>query len=601
MKNVRTIAVLCLSGAALLLFSCGQRREKNGQVIERHVLGQVNRFDTFIRDSLQPAIQNGRTGPAAVQRLFLRARLLYKRFEWAAEYFAGSTTLFVNGPPVQEVSVNGPLVQAFKPAGLQVIEGYLFPRYDTAGRSALLPLLQQLRSDCEAYRAYFTHIPIADWQIFDAAKAEMFRVLTLGITGFDNPLTLHSMDESAMALESLRAVLAFYTAPADTAGLLHRIGGAVAYLRQHPDFDAFDRAAFITRYGNPVSAGIVGLEQRLHIPRIRYNRLLRQETPTLFDSGAFNVNAYAPGPEYETTRQRIALGKKLFYDAALSGNGKRSCASCHQPDKAFTDGVVKNRDIDGQGFIRRNTPTLLNAALQPALFYDLRSPTLEAQVEDVMHNKTEMHGSLVRTAQRIRQDTAYRKLMEAAYPERRGTGVDTFEVMNALASYVRSLTRLNSRFDDYMRGDTLALSRREINGFNLFMGKAKCATCHYMPLFNGTLPPKYIYSDAEVIGVPADSSGTTLDADRGWYDVVGLDAFRHAFKTPTVRNAARTAPYMHNGVFSTLEEVMDFYNKGGGQGKGLRVDNQTLSPEALHLSDTETADIIAFMKSLDSR
>jgi cytochrome c peroxidase len=147
----------------------------------------------------------------------------------------------------------------------------------------------------------------------------------------------------------------------------------------------------------------------------------------------------------------------------------------------------------------------------------------------------------------------------------------------------------------------MAMNQEEINGFNLFMGKTKCATCHYMPLFNGTFPPRYIFVESEVIGVPHSMANTTIDDDMGRYDILHTGAFRHAFKITTVRNAARTAPYMHNGVFKTLQQVMDFYNKGGGIGLGFKIDNQTLPAEKLDLTQKEQDDVIAFVKSLNSK
>jgi cytochrome c peroxidase len=133
------------------------------------------------------------------------------------------------------------------------------------------------------------------------------------------------------------------------------------------------------------------------------------------------------------------------------------------------------------------------------------------------------------------------------------------------------------------------------------MGKAKCATCHYMPLFNGAFPPRYMLAESEVIGVPRSMAKTTIDDDMGRYDILHTNAFKHAFKITTVRNASRTAPYMHNGVFKTLEQVMDFYNEGGGVGLGFPIDNQTLPSDKLHLTDKEQKDVIAFIKSLDSK
>jgi cytochrome c peroxidase len=173
--------------------------------------------------------------------------------------------------------------------------------------------------------------------------------------------------------------------------------------------------------------------------------------------------------------------------------------------------------------------------------------------------------------------------------------------MNAIGSYVRSLVFLNSRFDEYMRGNRNAMNTAEINGFNLFMGKAKCATCHYMPLFNGAFPPRYMKTEAEVIGVPVSAAKNEIDDDLGRYAIVKVASLKHAFKTPTVRNATRTAPYMHNGVFDSLEQVLDFYNKGGGVGLGMKIDNQTLPFNKLGLTKKETDDIIAFIRTLDSR
>ncbi len=188
-----------------------------------------------------------------------------------------------------------------------------------------------------------------------------------------------------------------------------------------------------------------------------------------------------------------------------------------------------------------------------------------------------------------------------AFPHEDKNRIDTFEVMNAIGSYIRSLVLLNSRFDEYMRGRQSAMDSTEINGFNLFMGKARCATCHYMPLFNGSFPPRFNKSEVEVIGVPKSRSQNEIDPDMGRYDIVKVESVKHAFKISTVRNAARTAPYMHNGVYTTLEQVMDFYNKGGGAGLGIKLSNQTLPADKLNLTEKEISEVIAFIKSLDSK
>jgi cytochrome c peroxidase len=583
---------------AYTFFSCKQEKAVPEKEIAQTLLLQVNQF-AAAKDSLLHAVETGTANEQQLQHLFLETRMAYKKMEWATEYFAPVISRFVNGPPVEEVeSGNG---QVFQPAGLQVMESYLFPKYDTSKKQALIQQLQLLQNGCDKYKTYFANISILDWQVFDATKLEVFRILTLGITGFDNPLTQKSMLESAASMESVQQVLHYYGAENDVQHLNNAFGAAVKYLKQNPDFNTFDRAAFITQFANPITTDISNLEQKLNIKVTTYNRLLRQDAKTLFDTNAFNVNAYTPDFSSFATEQKIALGKALFADNTLSGNNTRSCQSCHQPDKAFTDGLVTNTVINSSEHLPRNTPTLLNAALQPAQFDDIRAITLEEQSLNVVQNKNEMHGSMKTAADKLWKLAAYRKMFSDAFPSRNRKGIDTLEIMNAIGSYVRSLTFMNSRFDAYMRGNKTVLNTAEINGFNLFMGKAKCATCHYMPLFNGTLPPRYMRIETEVIGVPQTKDGKTLDPDMGRYAIIPVASLKHSFKIVTVRNAARTAPYMHNGVFSTLEEVIEFYNKGGGTGLGLKVENQTLPFDKLNLSTQEKQEIIAFMKSLDSK
>lgn len=461
--------------------------------------------------------------------------------------------------------------------------------------------LQLLPRNCEKYKTYFGNIDFFDWQVFDAAKLEVFRVMTLGITGFDNPLTLQSMPESAAALSSLQTVLNFYadqTAPDD---LYARLQAAILYLQQNPDFDSFNRMEFIKIHCNPLTTAITEREEKLKIHIIRYNRLLNQDAKTLFDTNTFNINAFAPDHSSFISEEKIMLGKKLFSDPELSGNGTRSCQSCHQPGKAFTDGMVKNTIIGQNELLERNTPTLVNAALQPSLFYDLRVNSLEDQSHTVVQSDKEMHGSMEVSVKKLWKDSVYRRMFQLAFPLEDKSQIDTFQVMNAIGSYIRSLVYLNSRFDEYMRGNNQALQENEIKGFNLFMGKAKCATCHYMPLFNGTFPPAFKKMEVEVIGVPKSRTSHEIDGDPGRYGIIQVESVKHAFKISTVRNASKTAPYMHNGVFTTLEEVIDFYDKGGAWGLGIQLPNQTLPTEKLNLSESEKQNLIAFIKCLDSR
>jgi len=582
--------------AGYLLFSCTPNTSSPEKTIATTILRQIDDF-AQTKSKLQNAVVQGANGEK-LKQLFLDTRLAYKKTEWATEYFSPVVSRFVNGAPVEEVELNG---QVLAPAGLQVIETYLFPKYDSSKKTELIAALKNIDPACDKYRMYFKNIDLLNWQVFDAAKLETFRVMTLGITGFDNALSENSMEECATGLKSIKAALGYYTNDKDQVLINSRIDHAVDYLAKHRNFNKFDRAVFITEYANPISAGIADIEKELKIKTTTYNRLLNQQARTLFDTNAYNVNAYVPDQVYTMTTAKVALGKKLFADPMLSGTGTRSCRSCHQPEKAFTDGLERNTVLNGDKLLRRNTPTLLNAALQAGQFDDLRVATLEDQSFNVIQNADEMHGSLQRAVGQLWENRDYKLLFNAAFPKPNRTGVDTSEVMNAIGSYIRSLTSLNSRFDAYMRGDKTAMNQTELNGFNLFMGKAKCGSCHYMPLFNGTLPPRYMRMETEVIGVPVRPGSRIQDTDMGRYNIIQANSLKHAFKVPTLRNAARTAPYMHNGAFATLREVVDFYNKGGGAGLGMHIDNQTLSFDKLNLSDKECDEIVAFIKTLDSQ
>jgi cytochrome c peroxidase len=247
--------------------------------------------------------------------------------------------------------------------------------------------------------------------------------------------------------------------------------------------------------------------------------------------------------------------------------------------------------------VKRNTPTLYYSGLQAALFYDLRSGTLEDQIDDVMRNTTEFNLTSDEAARRLVNDSVIRKLCRLSFSS---DTISSYHVRNAIASYVRTLNPFSSAFDQYMKGKDAAMSSEARNGFNLFAGKAKCATCHFIPLFNGSVPPFYSKHESEVIGVPSNPvwDKAKIDTDSGRYRLNKLDPFLYAFKTTGIRNVTETAPYMHNGVYNTLEEVVSFYQKGGGVGIGIGLGHQTLPFDTLILKQSEKNALIAFMESL---
>ncbi|HZF63395.1 MAG TPA: cytochrome c peroxidase, partial [Chitinophagaceae bacterium] len=322
---------------------------------------------------------------------------------------------------------------------------------------------------------------------------------------------------------------------------------------------------------------------------------LKMDVASFFDSGAFNVSFFSEGIDAELNVDKVSVGKKLFEDPVLSSNNRMACISCHVPERGFSDGLTKSKSFTG-GNLRRNTPTLLYAGLQQNQFYDMRARFLEDQVRNVIESRDEIHSSLGDASQKLSQDSGYMQLFRAAFKSQQDA-VSEWQIQGALSSYIRSLQPFNSKFDRFWRGKE-ELSKDERNGFNLFLGKARCGTCHFIPLFNGTRPPLFDNTEGEIIGVPGDKKATAKDRDLGRYEVHQLPEFKGAFKTPTLRNVEVTAPYMHNGLFDSLDEVINFYDAGGGAGMGLDIPNQTLPSDSLHLSTSEKKALIAFLKTL---
>lgn len=555
-----------------------------------YLFAQLDTLQHHAEHQLLRLAQHG--GQDSLQWAFAEARRRYKYVELFTEYYAPTASKALNGAPLPEYEVLES--RKFEPSGLQVIEEHLYPTFDPANREDLVREVRRFVSVLGRARTILEGTTLEEANIFNACKQQVYRVMVLGISGFDTPLTSTGVQEAAVALSSVRQVLSFFGENPELDALLQEAEAATA----HADFSSFDRMEFITRYANPITAALTRWQAQLGIAPLPQQLALNPQAATLFSEDILHPDAFAGSPDAASSPNKIALGKSLFFSPVLSG-AERSCGSCHKPELAFTDGLPRSSAITEGKFVQRNAPTLFYAGLQHAQFYDMRATTLENQAVDVIRNKDEMHGSVEEAAQRINQNPVMVQAFKGAFPGMQAE-VQPRQVMLALATYVRSLAPFNSRFDKYMRGDIQQLSEQEIKGFNLFMGKAKCGTCHFMPVFNGTAAPNFNATEAEVLGVLQNpkSAIPTLDPDQGRYVHTPLDGLQFAFKTPTVRNISKTAPYMHNGAYTTLEEVIDFYDKGGAAGMGLPLENQTLPPDPLQLTPQEKQALIAFLHSL---
>jgi cytochrome c peroxidase len=293
----------------------------------------------------------------------------------------------------------------------------------------------------------------------------------------------------------------------------------------------------------------------------------------------------------------VALGRVLFFDPILSANKQRACASCHIPARGFADGRSLALAIDRTN-LPRNAPGLTNVSDQLAFFWDGRAVSLEDQIDGPVHTKLEMGGLKGREIEeRLNSIEEYRDMFRGVYGERSPRYADA---KRAIAAFERTLRADASTADRWWRGEisdeSVPLEARR--GFDLFAGKAQCSRCHFLPLTTSVVPGAFASQEFTVLGVPADSTGRARDADPGRYAVTKDPADRGAFKAPSLRNIARSAPYMHNGVFRTLDQVVRFYNQGGGRGLGLDVPNQAPEVRPLHLTTVEERELVRFLETL---
>ena len=346
------------------------------------------------------------------------------------------------------------------------------------------------------------------------------------------------------------------------------------------------------------------------LPLLFLGLFFLNDTHAVENSGLPPVPVPADNPQ---SAAKVALGRQLFNDRRFSGDGSISCATCHSPEKTFTDGLPVARGIGGQTGTR-NSPTVVNAAFYTSLFLDGRAPSLEKQALGPFVNAIE-HG--LKNHQQIVdiviRDPGYQKQFKNVFGvTARQITVD--HVVKAIASYERTLIAGDSPFDRYYFGrDRSALSDRAARGLRIFRRKGNCANCHEISWNNALFTDNRFYNIGvgfqrvqpvldeflQALRDGRDPSQVKLSAwqrsELGRFNVTKVIADIGKFRTPTLRNIARTGPYMHDGSAKTLEEVVEYYDQGGEKNRFL---DAAIFP--LHLTDQEKRDLVAFLQSLTS-
>ncbi len=599
-KIILTFLVLGASLPLLVSFSGNGSSASPEELCRKLVLTNIEKIIDELEDAQKLSGLSAKKKQKKLIKLYNKSRKHYKEIEFFIEYYSTfDAKYYINGPLVPKSEIEfGPTV--FEPMGFQVLEENLFSK---APDFKIIDKQYEILSDKFAkLRDYYSTITIDRSNLTEALRLQVIRVMCLTLNGYDCTVNKETTKECVYVLNSLNIVLSYYNLETNStpfAEMNSLIKRSIELLNKNPDSDKFDRLNFTANYLQPLYLSVCNCVEELNAGRSQVNYAVNFKQRSIFDINSLDKQHFSLYRD-DTLHQKeqSELGRLLFFDPVLSGNNKRACASCHKPELAFTDGYDKSFGFEEKTKITRNAPTLLNAAYQKSYFHDGRIFNLEEQAARVFNNAFEMNCSGDEIVKKLKQSPEYVTLFRNAFKGRMDSAITFYGVMKSLAEYIKTLDSKNSKFDKYIKGDHTQLTRNEINGYNLFAGKALCGSCHFYPLFNGLVPPMYNDNEFEVIGTPEDSINKKLDQDAGRENITHSSIHRFAFKTPGIRNIALTAPYMHNGAYRTLDQVLDFYNKGGGAGLKLKVENQTLPFDSLGLKKSELNDIKSFLLTL---
>ncbi|MDP1801796.1 MAG: cytochrome-c peroxidase [Bacteroidota bacterium] len=601
-KNKR---LLCIAGihfiaieGILLSFSfIGIQPQNVNVIIDTHFGKLIENIDSLEKNVVEnrPITQK--------QFYYTLSRKNYKYLETVIEYVSPFfAKYYINGPPIRKHDLESGN-KVIEPHGFQLLETFFFTDNNSLSKEEIVYEIRLLKETIVQTRKKYKSVTPRTEQYFDMIQMELVRIISLNINGYDCAITKDNIQETTFIFDGILGVLEGIEEVREKGRSLPKIKKLISdskkYLSLNKGYDSFNRLYFITDYVKPLYSMVQKMRDELQLSSTPVNYAINFSENNLFDKTFFNRYFFSVNISDSTNIvAQTELGKNLFFDPILSGNNKRACASCHKPEFAFSDTINKNFEYNRSGVVKRNTPALLNVMYQKNFFYDGRSLQLEDQVSDVLHAQNEMNSIPAEIVNKLRQSDDYRNLFKKAFNGKADTAITFYGVLKSISEFEKTLLSLNSKFDKYIKGDKKALNQNEINGYNVFAGKALCGSCHFLPLFNGLVPPVYNDNEFEVIGTLKSPNSNELDPDSGRILITKKNIHAFSFKTPGIRNIASTFPYMHNGAYRTLEEVIEFYNKGGGSVSAQKIEHQTLPFDSLQLSTKEKQDIKYFLLSL---
>ena len=609
---MKALLIILITIFTIVCFSFYPRFDKSYNHLYSNSLHAFDQEQTILLKTITESDLSSGHNLILIKKQIESARLKLKNIDFWLRYLEPNAYRRINGP--LPVEWENEVFEKFEPSyrregsGLSLAEISLGQK--PLIKDSLAGLIKKSRVAVETFEADSITSQLNSFNhFFLANRLFLLNLAAVYTTGFECPDSNRIIPELQSMLLGTKDIYESYNQSFPetpiTKQYLDLYEKTILFVDSQPKrFSTFNHYEFIRDYVNPLFAINQKFINDYNVTSINFNDYtLNNNTSSIFDKSLYTSQStkglYSMVEDEKTLAEIRHIGKLLFYDPILSGNNLRSCASCHKPTEYFTDTTVGTAlQFDRQQHLPRNAPTLINSVFNHLIMLDGKHVSLQDQGKDVITNSIEMNSNEKELLKKVLSCKEYRDAFKnflKLTPEEKTITLN--HVVSAITYYDGSYSRFYSAFDNSMNKKSF-VSEDVKRGFNLFMSRAKCATCHFVPNFNGVKPP-YVGSEFEVLGTPEDTSFKSLSLDKGRYMINKAPETLHAFRTGSIRNAEFTGPYMHNGVFKTLKEVIDFYDVGGGQGKKLVVDNQTLPGDSLKLTTAEKTDLLAFIHSLN--
>jgi cytochrome c peroxidase len=575
-------------------------------------LSTFNISQTTLVELIKQTDISKQEGIEKVKNQLADTRRILKGLDFWLRYVEPITYKKLNGPiPVEwETEVFEKFEKPYKRENTGLTLAQLYLDEPVIEKDSLIKLIQSSINATQTYTAdSITNQFNQHHHFFLANRLFILNLAAIYTTGFECADTSLIIPELRFMLADVGKIYSSFnenfSSTTLSANYLSLYDSALTFVNSQPlNYTLFDHFTFIRDYVNPLfKLNQQFIRQYGVTTKSFVDYSLNNSSNSIFSKDLyFGQNAkgvFLRVNDQNTLQEIERIGKLLFYDPILSANNQRSCNSCHKSTNYFTDTLASSSlQFDRQNSLPRNTPSLINSTFNHLLMLDGKHISLQNQGKDVITNPLEMGSNEKEVVQKILNCSEYKKAFKSFLkytPQEKEVTIE--HIISAITLYYSKFSTYYAPFDEAI--NTNKTIQPEVKqGFNLFMSKAQCATCHFVPQFNGVKPP-YVGSEFEVLGVPADTACKNLSQDKGRYGFNSAGEMLHAFRTGSLRNTEHTKPYMHNGVFTTMEQVVDFYDAGGGAGKGLKVNNQTLSSDSLKLTTNEKKNLILFLRSLN--